>query len=180
MSTAAPGSKPIRNGLIYIGEAAAGDPPNDAHVNLYMGPQSGPVGTALVTAAATPRAGYIPLATVLRPNVLVKPYTLFVAKTDVRSERQANLFYGAAQIGVADGIYAAFRKGMFPEEAEDEWCIVASIWMDWAADNDDSVYQSNREAAYESARRGLLRFPDRVTLEDAHAHSGNRYYQPKK
>ena len=165
---------------MFIGESAVGAPPNDAHVNLYIGPQNGPVGTALATAAAMPRQGYIPLATVLKPNILVKPYTLFVGKADVRSEKHGDLHYGAAQIGVAEGLTRAVNEGHFPPEALDEWCVIAAVWLDWAANDDDAVFLNNRQATYESAIRAMSRFPSKSDLNEAFRTSGNRYYRPKQ
>ena len=58
---------------MFIGESLVGESPNAAHINLYIGPRTGPVGTALATAAAAPRQGYIPFMVVMKPNVPVKP-----------------------------------------------------------------------------------------------------------
>ena len=54
-----------------IGEAFAGSGPNAAHINVVIGRKGGPVEMAWATALATPRTGYIPFLTVLRPNLPV-------------------------------------------------------------------------------------------------------------
>jgi len=45
---------------MYIGEAFVGSGPNAAHINVFIGPKDGPVGTAIASSVAAPRMGYIP------------------------------------------------------------------------------------------------------------------------
>jgi 5,6,7,8-tetrahydromethanopterin hydro-lyase len=61
---------------------------------------------------------------VVRPNVPVKPFTLFVNKatSTARERAHARLTWGAAQAGVARGVAAAVRKGIVPESAADDCC----------------------------------------------------------
>ena len=100
---------------MQIGEGFAGDGANAAHVNTMLGAKNGPVGAAWATALATPRAGHAPFVVVVRPNVPVKPMTLFVNKATVdptRTSATRTLTWGAAQAGVAAGVMAAHRKGV--------------------------------------------------------------------
>lgn len=134
-----------------IGEAFAGSGPNAAHVNTVLGRKGGPVETAWATALATPRQGHIPFVVVLRPNMPVKPATLFVNKADVRDDRHAALTWGAAQAGVAQGVLAAVAEGVIPADEVDDLVLVAAVWVDWAADDEEQVYTNNV-----SATRGAL------------------------
>jgi 5,6,7,8-tetrahydromethanopterin hydro-lyase len=92
---------------VRIGEAFVGSGPNAAHVNTVLGAKDGPVGTAWATALATPRLRHAPFVVVMRPNVAVKPFTLFVNKARSTVTRTPD---GAAQ-AVAAGVIAALRKG---------------------------------------------------------------------
>ena len=74
---------------MQLGEGFAGDGPNAAHVNTMLGPKDGPVGAAWATALATPRAGHTPFVVVVKPNVPVKPMTLFVNKATVDAGERA-------------------------------------------------------------------------------------------
>ena len=78
---------------MQVGEGFAGSGPDAAHVNTVLGPKDGPVGTAWATALATPRTGHVPFVVVLRPNLAVKPMTLFVNKAAVSpaDDRHARL-----------------------------------------------------------------------------------------
>jgi 5,6,7,8-tetrahydromethanopterin hydro-lyase len=112
-------------------------------VNTVLGRKGGPVETAWATALATPRQGHIPFVVVLRPNMPVKPATLFVNKADVRGDQHAALTWGAAQAGVAQGVLSAVAEGVIPAGDVDDLVLVAAVWVDWAADDEDEVYANN-------------------------------------
>ncbi len=129
-----------------VGESFAGSGPDAAHVNVVLGRKGGPVETAWATALATPRQGHVPFVVVVRPNFPVKPLTLFVNKADVRGDRHAALTWGAAQAGVARGILAAVAAGTVPAAHVDEVLLIAAVWVDWAAADEERVYANNAEA----------------------------------
>lgn len=134
---------------MQIGEGFAGDGPNAAHINTVLGSKDGAVGSAWATALATPTIGHAPFVVVARPNVPVKPFTLFVNKATVdadKNERHARFTWGAAQAGVAAGVAAAVRKGIVPESAADDVLLIAAVWVNPEADDEHAVY-SNNEAA---------------------------------
>ncbi len=163
---------------MFIGESLVGESPNAAHINLYIGPRTGPVGAALATAAAAPRQGYIPFMVILKPNVPVKPITLFAGKADLRGERHEKLNWGPAQIGVAEGVAKALLDGVFPPEAAEEWCIIAAVWVAWAAEDADAVYRNNRQATYEAAGRAMKGSRGLAEIRAALATTGNNFYTP--
>ena len=72
---------------MQIGEGFAGDGPNAAHINTVLGSKEGAVGSAWATALATPTAGHAPFVVVVRPNVPVKPFTLFFNKATVAGDK---------------------------------------------------------------------------------------------
>ncbi len=134
---------------MQIGEGFAGEGPNAAHVNTVLGSKDGPLGNAWTTALATPRLGHAPFVVVVRPNVPVKPFTLFVNKSAVdgeKNERHARFTWGAAQAGVAAGVVAALVKGIVSDADADELLLIAAVWVNPAAD-DESVVYANNEAA---------------------------------
>jgi len=163
---------------MFIGESLVGERPNGAHINLYIGPRTGPVGTAMASAAAAPRLGYIPFMAILKPNVPVKPITLFCGKADLRGELHETLNWGPAQIGVSEGVAKALLDGIFPPEAADEWCIIAAVWVAWGADDPDAIYRNNRQATYEAAGRAMKKSPSTADIRAALATSGNSFYTP--
>ena len=153
-----------------IGEAFVGSGPDAAHVNLVLGRRGGPVETAWVTALATPRQGHVPFVTIVRPNVPVKPLTLFVNKADLRGERHETLTWGAAQAGVARGVASAVSGGSVPAAEVDALLLVAAVWVSWEAGDDEAVYANNfaaTAAALAAARDGLPRVEDVLAVGDA-------------
>jgi 5,6,7,8-tetrahydromethanopterin hydro-lyase len=131
---------------VLVGEGFAGSGPDAAHLNTVLGRKGGPVETAWATALATPRQGHVPFIVVVRPNLPVKPLTLFVNKADVRGDRHAALTWGAAQAGVARGVLAAVAALTIPAAEVDDLLLIAAVWVDWAADDEEAVYASNAEA----------------------------------
>lgn len=115
-------------------------------MNTVLGRKGGPVEIAWATALATPRQGHIPFVTVLRPNMPVKPATLFVNKADIRGDRHAELTWGAAQAGVAQGVLEAVADGTIPAGEVEELVLIAAVWVDWAADDEEAIYSGNVEA----------------------------------
>lgn len=148
---------------MQIGEAFVGDPPNAAHVNTVLGEKNGPVGTAWATALATPRQGHSAFVVAFQPGLAVKPATLFVNKAAIDGERHAGLTWGAAQAGIARGVTEAVRAGNVPSGDVDGLVLIAAVWVDPGADDEDAVYENNSEAArlaLEAGARGLPRLED--------------------
>jgi 5,6,7,8-tetrahydromethanopterin hydro-lyase len=138
-------------------------------VNTVLGRKGGPVETAWATALATPRQGHIPFVVVLRPNMPVKPATLFVNKADLRGDRHAALTWGAAQAGVAQGVLSAVAEGVIPAGDVDDLVLVAAVWVDWAADDEDEVYTNNVAAtrdALAAAVEGRPALDDLLAVRD--------------
>jgi 5,6,7,8-tetrahydromethanopterin hydro-lyase len=123
-------------------------------VNTVLGRKGGPVETAWATALATPRQGHIPFVVVLRPNMPVKPATLFVNKADIRGDRHAALTWGAAQAGVARGVLESVASGVIPSAEVDELVLIAAVWVDWAADDEEAVYAGNLQATRSALTAG--------------------------
>jgi 5,6,7,8-tetrahydromethanopterin hydro-lyase len=151
-----------------IGEGFAGDGVNAAHVNTVLGDKSGPVGVAWTTALATPRAGHAAFVVVAAPNVPVKPMTLFANKATVEPDnaRHARLTWGAAQAGVAAGVMNAHRKGVLRADDADEVVLVAAVWVNPDADDEEAVYANNAEATLAALTAGRDDLPSVRTVLD--------------
>ena len=167
--------------VLRNGESCFGSGPNASHINLYLGPKDGPVGAALVTGASTPGPGHIPFQCTLRPNLPVKPTTLFIAKAVLRDANHENMTWGPAQAGVAVGVTKALLDGVLPPEAEDGWVVMAAVWVHWLANDADAVFTNNRDAAYQAAERAMAQgWPGRADLADGVNNAWNAYYKPNR
>jgi 5,6,7,8-tetrahydromethanopterin hydro-lyase len=156
---------------VKIGEGFAGEGADAAHVNTMLGAKDGPVGHAWATALATPRAGHTPFVVVVKPNVPVKPMTLFVNKAtvDPANERHARLTWGGAQAGVAAGVAEALRAGVIEAGDADDVVLVAAVWVDPAASDEEAVFANNRDAVLAALRAGRDDLPTVRAVLDAGA-----------
>jgi 5,6,7,8-tetrahydromethanopterin hydro-lyase len=161
-----------------IGEGFAGEGANAAHVNTVLGRKGGPVETAWVTALATPRQGYAPFVAVLRPNLPVQPFTLFVNKADVRGDRHAALTWGPAQAGVASGVADAVADNVIPRADVDGLLLIAAVWVSWDAGDEDLVYDNNRRATRAALAAGAARVPAVADVLAARGAPSNPYFDP--
>ena len=152
---------------ILIGEGFAGKGPNAAHINTVLGPRNGPVGTAWATALATPRAGHSSFVVVARPNMPVKPPTLFVNKAEIRGDEHGFLHWGAAQAAVARGVLESVAEGTIPQGSVEDLALIAAVWVDWAASDEEEVYANNVEAtraALSAAAEGRPRLEELLAI----------------
>jgi 5,6,7,8-tetrahydromethanopterin hydro-lyase len=124
-------------------------------VNTVLGRKGGPVETAWATALATPRQGHIPFVVVHRPNMPVKPSTLFVNKADIRGDRHAELTWGAAQAGVAHGVLESVAAGDIPTTEVEELLLIVAVWVDWAAHDEEAIYAGNLQATRDALAAGV-------------------------
>ncbi|HSL96096.1 MAG TPA: formaldehyde-activating enzyme [Thermoleophilia bacterium] len=154
---------------VLIGESFVGDGADAAHINTVLGRRDGPVGAAWATALATPREGHVPFMVVLQPGLAIKPFTLFVNKAAPASETHGLLTWGAAQAGVAAGVTQAVADGVIAREAVDDLVLIAAVWVNPAANDEETVFANNREAtltALRNAAAGLPELDDLLAVRD--------------
>jgi 5,6,7,8-tetrahydromethanopterin hydro-lyase len=79
----------------------------------------------------------------------VKPFTLFVNKAAIdgeKNERHGKLTWGAAQAGVAAGVLAAARDRVVRADELDSLLLIAAVWVNPEADDEEAVYANNEAA----------------------------------
>lgn len=163
---------------LYIGEGFEGPGVNAAHINILLGPRSGPAGQAFATAIATPSTGHCPFMVIAAPNVPVKPMTLYVNKAAIGGELHAAATWGASQAGIARAVLEALLDGTLPPEAEDGWAIVTANWVNPACDNLDAVHDNNLRACRTAIRAAMQGRPLRADLAGAIERISNPFYTP--
>ena len=165
--------------VTQFGEAFAGSGAEAAHLNTVMGAKGGPVETAWTTALATPREGHVGFLVVAQPNIPVQPMTLFVNKATITSPRHAQVTWGAAQLGVASGVLDALVGGDIPVAQLMDLLLIAAVWVDPAANDEDAVYENNRAATAASIARGRQTNIDVDALLAVRDTPLNGYYVPR-
>ena len=163
---------------MQLGESFLGTGPEAAHVNTVLGEREGPVGQAWATALATPSAGHAPFVVVLQPGLPVVPFTLFVNKARIDGDDHGRLTWGAAQAGVAAGVTDAIAAGTIDEDVAGQLALIAAVWVNPDARDEDLVFANNREAtagALALGRAGLPTAGDVLEQRDA---VWNPYFRP--
>ncbi len=138
-----------------FGESFVGTGADAAHTNIVLGRRGSPVEGAWAGSLAAPRQGHVPFVAVLQPGVPVLPLTLFVNKAPIEGDRHGTLTWGAAQAGLAAGIARALGEGLIPPEDADDLLCIAAVWVNPKADDEEQVFDNQREAAYGALRAAV-------------------------
>jgi len=163
-----------------IGEAFVGEGAEAAHVNVVLGKREGSVGQAWATALATPSAGHAPFMAVIQPGLPVKPLTLFVNKATIDGEPHARLTYGAAQAGVAGGVADAVAEGTISRDEVDGLLVIAAVWVNPAAHDEQAVYRNNRDATRAALAASIQHVPKIDEVLDGRDVPENPYFKPER
>jgi 5,6,7,8-tetrahydromethanopterin hydro-lyase len=163
--------------VTQVGEGFVGTGVDAAHLNTVLGTKGGPVETAWATALATPREGHVPFVTVLQPNLPVKPLTLFVNKATVSGDGHARLTWGAAQAGVAGGVADAVAERVISPAAVDVLLLIAAVWIDPEAADEQLVYANNRAATLVALTAGRNGEPTLEAVLAARADPENPFFR---
>jgi formaldehyde-activating enzyme len=136
-----------------IGEGWSGTDPDGCHVNVVLARRGGPTAAALMTAFTTPRQGHSPILVCVGETKdayePVWPPTVMMNKSTLAGERHATITYGAAQLGVGQGVLDAVADGVI--EATDETIVFVAVWIDTLAGDETAV----REAARRATHKGV-------------------------
>ena len=143
-----------------IGEGWGGDEqPNGSHVNVVLARRGSPTAAALMTAFTTPRPGHTPVLACVGDHPTryepIWPPLVMMNKATAETDRHQTLTWGAAQLGLGQGVLDAVADGLL--EATDEHIVFVAVWVNPGASDETLVRKANREAmrkAIEVAVRG--------------------------
>jgi 5,6,7,8-tetrahydromethanopterin hydro-lyase len=155
-----------------IGEAWAGEVPNGSHVNLVIARRGSPTAAAAAGALGSPRAGHAPFLACLGAGNLVRPPTIVVNKTTIEDDGLARLTWGAAQLGIAQGVLDAVADELIDP---DELVLLVALWVDPDAHDETALRVANR-AAVRAAIADALAPADARALAARREDAGNAFY----
>jgi formaldehyde-activating enzyme len=131
-----------------IGEGWSGEAPNGSHVNVVLARRGSPTAAAAVSMLAHPAPGHTPVLVCVGPTQQdyepVWPPTLMMNKATALEERHQTLTWGAAQLGIGQGVLDAVADGLI--EATGDLLVLVAVWVDPAADDETGVREANRAA----------------------------------
>jgi 5,6,7,8-tetrahydromethanopterin hydro-lyase len=139
-----------------FGEAAAGRAPNGSHVNVVIGRRGSPTAAAAAASMADVRPGHAPMLLCLGAGNLVRPATVVRNKTTIDSELLGLLTWGAAQLGIGQGVCDAVEEGLIPLEHVDDLVLLIAVYVDAAGDDHTAVREANRRATRDALADALL------------------------
>jgi formaldehyde-activating enzyme len=132
-----------------IGEGWGGAPgPNGVHMNVVLGRRGSPTAAAIVGTLTTPSPGHTPILVVVGEDQAsyqpVWPPTIMINKATATDERHQTITWGAAQLGLAQGVLDSVAEGLL--EATGDVVVLACVWVDPAASDETAVRQAARLA----------------------------------
>ena len=129
-----------------IGEGWGGVKPNGSHVNVVLAQRGSPTAAAAVSMLAHPSPGHTPVLVCVGPDEAhyepVWPPTLMMNKATAVDERHETMTWGAAQVGIAQGVLDAVADGVI--EASGDLLVLVAVWVDPRADDETALRLANR------------------------------------
>jgi 5,6,7,8-tetrahydromethanopterin hydro-lyase len=138
-----------------IGEAFCGEAPNGSHINVVVATKGSETYSAAIRSLASPSPGHVPFLACLGLGNVVRPATIVLNKITIENERYEKIFYGAAQLGIAQGVMDAVREGLIDQEKIDEMGILVACWIDPDAQDETKVRLNTRDAMFRSLKNAL-------------------------
>lgn len=163
-----------------IGEGWSGEAPNGSHVNAVITRRGSAAHAAVVGALASPRPGHVPFLPVMRLGEVVRPVTVIVNKNTLPDAGElARLTWGAAQLGIAQGVLDCVADGTLPPEQVDDLALLVAVWVSGDATDETALKAANREACaaaiHDAAHR--VSAEEARALADRREEASNVYYQ---
>ena len=137
-----------------IGEGWGGVSPNGAHLNVVLARRGSPTAAAAVSMLAHPTPGHTPVLVCVGPDQQsyepVFPPTLMMNKATALDERHQTMTWGAAQLGIAQGVLDAVADGLV--EATQELVVLVAVWVDAGANDETALRKAARSAMRKAIR----------------------------
>jgi len=131
-----------------VGEGWGGSAPDGAHVNVVLARRGSPTAAAALSMLAHPTPGHTPVLVCVGPTQAeyepVWPPTLMMNKATALEERHQTLTWGAAQLGIGQGVLDAVADGLI--EASGDLLVLVSVWIDPSASQETAVRTASRAA----------------------------------
>ena len=131
-----------------IGEGWGGADPNGSHVNVVLARRGSPTAASIVSVLASPAAGHTPVLCCVGATKQeyepIWPPTLMVNKATALADRHQAITWGAAQLGIGQGVLDAVGDGLIA--ATGDLLVLVAVWVHPQAEDETAVRVSNRLA----------------------------------
>ncbi len=148
-----------------IGEGWSGADPDGAHVNVVLATRGTPTAAALLTTFTSPMPGHTPILVVVGEDKdhyePVWPPTIMINKATATEELHQTITWGAAQLGIAQGVLDAVAEGVL--RATGDVLVFVTIYIEPGATDETAVRTASRAATLKGVRMAATgRSPDAV------------------
>jgi formaldehyde-activating enzyme len=137
-----------------IGEGWGGVSPNGCHANVVLARRGSPTAAAATSMLAHPTPGHTPVLVCVGPEQsqyqVVWPPTLMMNKATALDERHQTITWGAAQLGIAQGVLDAVAAELI--EATQDLIVLVAVWIDPHAHDETAVRIASRDATGKALR----------------------------
>jgi 5,6,7,8-tetrahydromethanopterin hydro-lyase len=131
-----------------IGEGWGGVKPNGSHVNVVLARRGSVIHASALAMFSQPSPGHTPVLVCVGPDEAhyepIWPPTLMMNKATARDENHETMTWGAAQLGIGQGVLDAVADGLL--EATDELSVLVAVWVDPTASDETALRLANRQA----------------------------------
>jgi 5,6,7,8-tetrahydromethanopterin hydro-lyase len=86
---------------------------------------------------------------------VIRPATVVISKLPIENEPYERIFYGAGQLGIAQGVMDAVRDGLIDEQYLGDICLLVACWIDPGAHDETKVRLNTRDAMFRAIRNAL-------------------------
>jgi len=121
---------------------------NGSHVNIVLARRGTPTAAAILGTLTTPRPGHTPIMVVVgedQPSYEpVWPPTIMINKATATEDLHVSLTWGAAQLGIAQGVLDAVADGLLAPT--DDALVFVCVYVDPDATDATAIRKANREA----------------------------------
>jgi formaldehyde-activating enzyme len=134
-----------------IGEGWGGVDPDGAHVNVVLARRGSATAAALMTAFTSPTPGHSPILVCVGETKddyePIWPPTVMMNKaTTVAGSRHEAITFGAAQLGIGQGVLDAVAEGLL--EPTGDTIVFVAIWVHEGVNDETAMREATRAATH--------------------------------
>lgn len=139
-----------------FGEAFGGAAPNGSHINVIIAKRGSASHAEAVRTLASPSKGHVPFLVCLGLGNVIKPSTIVNNKITIEDEKYERFFFGAAQLGIGQGVLDAVKEGVLDESLLGEISLLVACWIDPECEDETKIKVNSREAMYNAIKNALM------------------------
>lgn len=139
-----------------FGEAFGGEAPNGSHINVIVAKRGSNSHSEAVRTLANPSKGHVPFLVCLGLGNVIKPATIVINKITIEDEKYERFFFGAAQLGIGQGILDAVKEGLLNKDYLGDISLLVACWIDPQCEDETKIKDNSRLAMFKAIKNALM------------------------